>query len=453
MNLRIFVSIFTAFLFSGCAVFTGHGDKIAKFDYEISRGICDTKDYAKMVAKNDDKIFAANSAGSIARNCKNYEESNYFFDIAEGNYKTAVDERNLFVKGLNEIVSSFTNDNILDYNGKFYERIMTNLYKALNFMNLGEFDNARVEFNRILERQEIAKRHFMDDILAAAKTQPNYTDETGRYLYSANSKNINEFLNFYENSYSNLKASSNFVNPFASYLAGIFFLCDGSYAKGADLLKEVSLIMPKNGQIKKDLAYANSLANSLNARNSKRRVWVIYENGRGAGLKESGFSFPFIIDRAFMSLNVALPVLKKRNTSYEFLQINGAKTTQITDMNEIIAAEFKATANLRANRQIFLGISKVILEYQLSQHKEGAAFGAIYAMFNILSNRADIRYWSYLPANFQSASFENKNGLNLQISGDNGEKITNSQIPPNKNAIIYIKSLQRNLNYIDTIIF
>ncbi|MBO7476154.1 MAG: hypothetical protein J6T36_04405, partial [Campylobacter sp.] len=64
-----------------------------------------------------------------------------------------------------------------------------------------------------------------------------------------------------------------------------------------------------------------------------------------------------------------------------------------------------------------------------------------------------IRYWSYLPANFQSASFENKNGLNLQISGDNGEIITNSQIPPNKNAIIYIKSLQRNLNYIDTIIF
>ena len=230
-------------------------------------------------------------------------------------------------------------------------------------------------------------------------------------------------------------------------------MCDGSYAKGTDLLKEVSLIMPKNGQIKKDLAYANSLANSLNARNSKRRVWVIYENGRGAGLKESGFSFPFIIDRAFMSLNVALPVLKKRNTSYEFLQINGAKTTQITDMNEIIAAEFKATANLRANRQIFLGISKVVLEYQLSQHKDGAAFGAIYAMFNMLSNRADIRYWSYLPANFQSASFENKNGLNLQISGDNGEKITNSQIPPNKNAIIYIKSLQRNLNYIDTIIF
>ena len=73
MNLRIFVLIFMAFLFSGCAVFTGHGDKIAKFDYEISRGICDTKDYAKMVAKNDDKIFAANSAGSIARNCKNYE--------------------------------------------------------------------------------------------------------------------------------------------------------------------------------------------------------------------------------------------------------------------------------------------------------------------------------------------------------------------------------------------
>ena len=230
-------------------------------------------------------------------------------------------------------------------------------------------------------------------------------------------------------------------------------MCDGSYAKGADLLKEVSLIMPKNGQIKKDLAYANSLANSLNARNSKSQIWVIYENGRGVGLSESGFSFPFIVDRTLMSLNVALPVLKKRNNSYEFLQINGAKTTKIADMNSIVAAEFGATSNIRATKQIFSSISKVILEYQLSQHKDGAVFGVIYTMFNILSNRADIRYWSYLPANFQSASFENKNGLNLQISGDNGEKITNSQIPPNKNAIIYIKSLQRNLNYIDTIIF
>ena len=44
---------------------------------------------------------------------------------------------------------------------------MVNVYKGLNFMSLGDFANARVEFNRALIRQDMAKDYFAAQIAAA----------------------------------------------------------------------------------------------------------------------------------------------------------------------------------------------------------------------------------------------------------------------------------------------
>ena len=57
-----------------------------------------------------------------------------------------------------------TNDNIVPYVGEEYDGIMVNTYKALNFMALGKEDDARVEFNRAIERQRRAADKFAQDI-------------------------------------------------------------------------------------------------------------------------------------------------------------------------------------------------------------------------------------------------------------------------------------------------
>lgn len=55
-----------------------------------------------------------------------------------------------------EIGASFTNLANLPYRGRAYDKIMLNTYKALNHMQLGDLEAARVELNRSLQRQRDA---------------------------------------------------------------------------------------------------------------------------------------------------------------------------------------------------------------------------------------------------------------------------------------------------------
>ena len=60
------------------------------------------------------------------------------------------------VKVGSEVGASLTNLSALPYRGRAYDKVLINAYKALNYMQLGEFDKARVELNRALQRQKDA---------------------------------------------------------------------------------------------------------------------------------------------------------------------------------------------------------------------------------------------------------------------------------------------------------
>src|SRR5690606_19513582 len=52
--------------------------------------------------------------------------------------------------------ATLTNQANLPYIGRAYDKVMMNTYKALNYLQLGDFDAARVELNRALQRQRDA---------------------------------------------------------------------------------------------------------------------------------------------------------------------------------------------------------------------------------------------------------------------------------------------------------
>lgn len=100
----------------------------------------------------------------IARNCGDFNKSNVFFDAAEESYKYDVDLENVGSKAAKFVGTTLLNDNTVDYDGSLYERIMVNVYKALNYMEEDDYENARVEFNRALMRQDKAKEYFAKEI-------------------------------------------------------------------------------------------------------------------------------------------------------------------------------------------------------------------------------------------------------------------------------------------------
>ena len=92
--------------------------------------------------------------GSALRAAGRFKESNQAFAAAE----SLIDdyERRAKVSLSSESVALFSNQAQLPYEGRVYDKVMLNSYRGLNYLQLGDRQAARVEFNRVLRRQEDA---------------------------------------------------------------------------------------------------------------------------------------------------------------------------------------------------------------------------------------------------------------------------------------------------------
>ena len=94
--------------------------------------------------------------------------------------------------------------------------------------------------------------------------------------------------------YSNLAAFSaypDFVNPYTTYISGLFYGLQHDRSKAVDVLKE-AYSMTKNKVIEQDLAMLSDGGRFNNS------VWVIFENGAGPTKAEFRIDLPvFLGDR------------------------------------------------------------------------------------------------------------------------------------------------------------
>jgi hypothetical protein len=146
------VLLFNLSLFTGCnapkshlATFNGHFERA---DYENSALFAQKKISKNKNPRGEDLLWAL-QLGTVQRIQQEHTKSTETFDKAEEMLKY-YDEQLTLGDGIGATV---VNENIIPYRGEEYDGIMVNVYKALNFMAEKEFDLARVEFNRALDRQ------------------------------------------------------------------------------------------------------------------------------------------------------------------------------------------------------------------------------------------------------------------------------------------------------------
>ncbi|HEF8120753.1 TPA: hypothetical protein SBC74_001194 [Campylobacter jejuni] len=371
------------------------------------------------IKKNDDVIYTGLNAGLIARNCGDFNKSNVFFDAVEESYKYDVDLENVSPKAAKFIGTTLLNDNIVDYDGSLYERIMVNIYKALNYMEEDDYENARVEFNRALMRQD------------KAKEDKNYD------------KNMNENSKVIEEQYDNLfkefDTTKNFINPYATYLASIFFFMDKDYRKAADLFREVAIIYPKNKTIKKEAKIFKEYATKIKVKKAKKYVFVVYENGFGVVKDEFALTLPFIVDKKIISTNIALQTLKKREASFVNLNINGQNTNDFVDLDNIVATEFKINMPAMIAKALAQTIIKTTLNVALANNDStGGWLSLATAVATAATNKADVRSWRGLPKSIAIATIENDG--NLEIKDPQGNILFQKSLDKNKNVLVIVRS-------------
>lgn len=425
-------------LFCACA---NHSTDNFFYEEALKNAYCDNsffEDKRAKVDKNDDTIYTGLNVGALARHCDELKLSNYFFDKAEEAYKYDVDLQGLGKKGAKALSSTLINEGVNDYEGTLYERIMVNVYKGLNFMSLKDFANARVEFNRALMRQDKAKEYFAKEIEAnrkefdEARQDANYEQNMGN--------NYNTISAQYEHLLKDFATTQDFINPYATYMASVFFFLDGDYKRAQDLFKEVAIINKNSAEFNKEFNIFENYAKSLNPQSLQKYVFVVYESGFGAGLDEFAITLPFTFDGNVVTSSLALPTLKKRTNSYEYVVANGSKVADFVDFDNIIATEFKANMGFRVGKALSSTIVKTTMNLAVAKNDPtGGYLSLATSLFNSATTKADLRFWSALPKYAKILALENTGSI--VINSDNGTTLyKNEELPQDKNLLIIVKS-------------
>ena len=318
---------------------------------------------------------------------------------------------------------------------------MLNVYKGLNFMSLNDFENARVEFNRALNRQDRAKEYFASDIAALrAEFDKNKKDEN----YGQINSGFNDISKQYEHLLKDFQTTKNFVNPYATYMSALFFFLDDDYIKAADLFKEVAVVNSKKAELNAQLRVFNQYANSSSPQRLKKYIFVVYENGLGAGLEEFKFSIPYVFNDNIVNTSFALPVLKTRSYSYPYLIANDQQSVELVNFDNIIATEFKIKLPLKILKAVSSSISKTAINMAVANNDStGGLLSLATSVLNAVTTNADLRYWSALPKSAQVVMLENKGSISIEQN--TGKMLyINENLDKNKNALLVLRSFSEN---------
>ncbi|BCD61272.1 hypothetical protein NitYY0826_C0106 [Nitratiruptor sp. YY08-26] len=404
-------TIIILILFTGCAPSVKNLGKSSAHMQE-TKHVTTQLEYKKLFDKyldenKTDDLLWDYEAGTVGYYVKEYKDSVFYFDKAEDLIKK-YDEEILASKVLSSVGAALTNDTFMDYRPKIYEKIMVNTYKAINFINMRDFQNARIEFNRALVREDRAKEFFAKEI---GKEKEKLQQEQKKKLQNVKIKK--ETTSPIEKKYSNLfafKPYRDFTNPFTSYLAGIYFLSIGDYDKATDLLKEcygmIKGLDAGADYVKADFELADKMKGSLTQR-AKHYTWVIFLNGLAPKKEEWKIDVPvFLVSKKVLYTGIALPTLKMRPKAYRYLEVTTPhgtkKTKEIATMDRVIKLEFKKRFPVIMTRALTRTIVQTVIQKQLHD-KYGFFGGLVGAAYQGIMNKADTRMWERLPKEFQVA--------------------------------------------------
>ncbi len=418
-------------------------DNLNKFNSYIEQGnISLAAEYsASMVTggenPSDDDVVWMLQSGSAFRFMRDYPTSNEYFQRAESLIKYYTESSD---KNVENLWSVITNDTALAYKGTIYDGVMTNTYKALNFMAIGRDDFARVEFNRALDRQRRAKEYYNKEIQQVREA----IKEKNRAAYRNATSEKN--LAILERRYPGLKDFEpypGFINPFTSYIAGLFFYLEGDYDKAEFAMKQTAGMVSDNPFVQADLD------NITSRRCVEDTVWVILENGLCPVKEEFRLDLPlFLATNKVQYMGIALPKLRTRAAPFPYIVVkDGEKTRQtvhLASMDRVIKTEFEKKYPEIFMRAVASATVKATAQYALQENNSsgGALLMAIYAY---ASTAADCRIWSSLPKEFQLLRLKKPDSGKLAITPASNSSAQEQIVDVGKkgNTIVYIRIIDR----------
>ncbi|MBF6616737.1 MAG: hypothetical protein ITG07_08435 [Candidimonas sp.] len=372
-------------------------------------------------------------AATLLRHNGLFERSTKMLDGAEELIKDD-DTRNLAASGANQTLAVLVNDNVMPYKPAAYDTVMVNTYKALNFWQIGDHDNARIEWNRTDERQRRAAEHFASEI---EKQREEINKSENADLVARSVQDSDGALKAAGVDLDHWVPYAGYVNPAALYLHGLYFLLNGEnradYDKARTSLERV-FAMTKNSQVKADMQATR------NPKKMKPAVWVVFENGVAARKHEMRIDLPlFLVSGNINYAGIALPVMGDGQPAYPYVAIGRQQSQPLADMDTIIKGEFKTRFSGILIREIIRSAAKTVVQKQLNDNNPW--LGLVAGIAQAATTQADLRGWMTLPQNFQllQVPYPQNNKVTISLPGREDIDI---ELPTTKQrVVVYVRAL------------
>ena len=304
----LFFGVVLGGLATGCSTYQQQ-NRVIQFWHQgnMTNAVVEATKMADKNATGKDTIIWHLEQGAVLRGAGKYEESNKVFDEAQNRIDQYSQEAK--VKVGNEAGALLSNQANLPYVGRSYDGIMLNTYKALNYLQLGDPDKARVELIRAYQRQQDAVE---DNKKRIAKVQAEAAANTNKVAIDKAQENP-KFKSSMQGAYTNLdnlKPYADYVNPFTVYLDGLFFMANAADASDLERahksLERAAGFNPDNNYVRQDLAAVDGL---IQGKSLTPTTYVIFETGCAPVRDQVRIDIPILLPKV-PYVGAAFPTLK-----------------------------------------------------------------------------------------------------------------------------------------------
>jgi len=473
---RVAVISFISLTALGC----GYNNKIEKVISAYQSG--QFEESAKLAQEMADKAAKDKSQsqvvfrleeGATLRAAGHWNESNRAFEIAHDTVDKFDYDPDF--KVTRETGAALTNLSTLEYRGYAYDGIMLNTYMAMNYLEQGKIDAARIEVNRIYRRQATAVDRFRkriekrEDEIAKDKK-----DNAGRAKYDetfdnaglqSNLKKVygEDFEPKRKVKYNDLQPYRDYVNPFSEYLRGLFYLhCASDFAdmgKALIAMRRVTGMLPPDSlalpYVKEDLGLADGF---IRGKRKDPVTYVIFETGLGPKRGQIRIDVPIFLaniaihDTGVDYVGAAFPTLERRDGHLPNLVVTTTdgrsyKTAILADIDDIVNREFKNELPMVITKTIVATVTKAAIAYALNEATKDNQWANILSrvsttIYQASQNQADLRTWQTLPKQMQILRLASPKDGKLTLLTPAGSIISTVSVQPGVTNVVYVKSVQ-----------
>lgn len=454
------IIILTVLISAGCQSYTAERSAITRAwrsgDFESA--VSGVTKQANRNANTKDALLWRLEEGTVHRVANNLLESNEAFDEAESLVNKFEEEAKTRIS--RETVAMFSNQANLPYRGHAYEKIMMNTYKALNYLQLGESDRARVELNRAFQRQEnavIENQERLEEAVETAEAAEQgdlATDGTVQGYDVERARRDSRFSERTEQLMadidSRLRPYADYVNPFAVFMDGVYFAhlgVDASDIERARKSFERVASMSPSPYIREDLAMAERIANGEPA---DAVTYIIFEKGEAPTREEIKIEIPLYLFSTVSYVGAAFPKLKFHRSRIPDLtaQVASGDTYSgelLCSMDSVVAREFKNNWPVVVTKTLISAGVKAATGYAAEKSLEDEDWRiqlfakALNVTMQSALNQADLRSWSTLPKEFTYIRMETPENGEIDLSAGIWNETVS--VEPEKTHIIVVRGI------------